>query len=52
MRRSLRRAFRLLMILFIAFDSISLGQVVLLLVVERFSTKVRGRAMSLSLVSL
>lgn len=41
-----------LMIAFIAFYSISLGAVVLLLAAEIFPTKVRGRAMSLSLVSL
>jgi MFS transporter, SP family, arabinose:H+ symporter len=41
-----------LMISFIAFYSISLGCVVLLLAAEIFPTKVRGRAMSLSLVSL
>ena len=42
----------ILMISFIAFYSISLGAVVLLLAAEIFPTKVRGRAMSLSLVSL
>lgn len=41
-----------LMISFIGFYSISLGCVVLLLAAEVFPTKVRGRAMSLSLVSL
>ena len=41
-----------LMISFIAFYSVSLGVVVLLLAAEIFPTKVRGRAMSISLVSL
>jgi sugar porter (SP) family MFS transporter len=41
-----------LMIYFIGFYSISLGCVVLLLAAEIFPTRVRGRAMSLSLVSL
>jgi sugar porter (SP) family MFS transporter len=41
-----------LMISFIGFYSISLGAVVLLLAAEIFPTRVRGRAMSLSLVSL
>ncbi|NLP09415.1 sugar porter family MFS transporter, partial [bacterium] len=41
-----------LMISFIAFYSISLGCVVLLLAAEIFPNKIRGRAMSLSLVSL
>ncbi len=41
-----------LMISFIAFYSFSLGCVVLLLAAEIFPNKIRGRAMSLSLVSL